>query len=377
MNLASDGTEPNSTAQTEVMAQERTRPPDGAAVLFSAAAPYLATAAADLRRWFPDAPVEPIGPDVGRIEGPDIGTARLAAACGTAPMPFVRHLARETVRLPPSAVVDVPAAAVDVVRSDREPLGAGVALQVWTSGGAGVKAEAVRAEVASALAAAGVATARGGRAHVLGACITPAGISLGVTPAAEALADWPGGRVILGRPAGQVTRAEWKLEELFKVFDVPWPAWSGRALDLGASPGGWARVLRERGFEVWAVDPGALHPRVAADPGVHHIATTAGRFLRRQNAPDPPGTEEDDAGLFDVIVNDMRMIAERSCRVMVDGARRLVPNGIVIMTLKVSRPRASDTVNRSLTILQRRFEPLFVRQLFHNKHEVTVVARRM
>lgn len=344
-------------------------------MLFSAAAPYLATAAADLRRHFPDARVETIGPDVGRIAGPDIDAARLAAECRTAPMPFVRHLASEAVRLPSTAVADLPGAAVDLIRGsgDREPAGTEVALHVWTSGDAGVRAEAVRAEIAAALAEGGVATARGGCAHVIGVCATPGGISLGVTAAAATLADWPGGRVILARPVEQIGRAEWKLEEVFKVFDVPWPPSPERALDLGASPGGWTRVLRSRGFEVWAVDPGALHRRVAADPRVHHVATTAGRFLSQQNLA---ATEQGEPRRFDVIVNDMRMVAQRSCRVMVDAARLLVPRGIVVMTLKVSRPRARHTVSRALAVLERGYEPLFVRQLFHNKHEVTVVARR-
>lgn len=346
------------------MAQQRTREPQGSAVLFSAADAYLSPTATALRGLFPQVRVDTLGPEVGRIEGPSIDAERLATVCRTAPVPFVRHLMNEAVRLPPSAVDHVPMTAVDVMGGAHRD----VALQVWTSGAVGVKAEAVRAEIDAALTRAGVTTARGDRSHVLGVCITPLGVSLGITRTSDALADWPGGRVILARPGEQVSRAEWKLEELFKVFDVPLPSSSAHALDLGASPGGWTRVLRSRGYEVWAVDPGDLHPRVAADPAVHHVRTTAGQFL---SAVDDGGGQP-----YDLIVNDMRMVAERSCRVVLDTADRLVPGGIVIMTLKVARHRATKTIERALRLLGRRYRPLFVRQLFHNKNEVTVVALR-
>lgn len=347
------------------MAQQPTRGQQASAVLFSAAQTYLPHAATALRRLFPEARISTFGPEVGRIEGSSIHARELATVCRTAPVPFVRHLMNETVRLPPSAVDRAPMAAVEVTGDAHHD----IALQVWTSGAAGVRAEAVRAEIDAALKRVSVTTARGQRSHILGVCMTPSGVSLGITRTSDALADWPGGRMILARRREQVSRAEWKLEELFKVFDVPLPSSSARALDLGASPGGWTRILRSRGYEVWAVDPGDLHPRVAADPAVHHVRTTAGRFL---SAADKQGGQP-----FDLIVNDMRMVAERSCRVVLDAADRLVPGGIAIMTLKVTRQRATKTMERALRLLGRRYRPLFVRQLFHNKNEVTVVVQRM
>jgi 23S rRNA (cytidine2498-2'-O)-methyltransferase len=360
------------------MSQSEGGQPTAHAVLFSTAEPYFGAADAALRQHLAGVRTRRLGPDVGHIVAPEgepgIDAARVAAVCRTAPVPFVRHLANQHVWLPPGTVEEAPVAAVDLVHTGgsrsldlHESLPGDVALQVWTSGThGGPRAEAVRAGIETALHEAGVTTARGGRAHVLGVCVTSSGTSLGLTPSRDALADWPGGRVILARPAEQVSRAEWKLEELIKVFDVPWPMSSGRALDLGASPGGWSRILRLQGYEVWAVDPGDLHPAVAADRGVHHVRTTAGRFLSQ-----PP------VEAFDVAVNDMRMVAERSARVMVDAAQLLAPGGIAIMTLKVSQRQASRTVERALVQLRRRYRSLFVRQLFHNRNEVTLVGQRM
>lgn len=186
---------------------------------------------------------------------------------------------------------------------------------------------------------------------------------MGLTPRSHSLSDWPGGRVRLAKDPHQVSRAELKLDELFKVFDLPLPD-GGRALDLGASPGGWARVLRQRGFTVWAVDPAELSPRLSADPKVHHVPTTAGNFLA-------------ETGLtFDLVVNDMRMVATRSSGVMLDAARRLEPGGLAVMTMKVSTRGALREVQKGLQILERAYDVLFARQLHHNRNEITVVARR-
>ena len=140
----------------------------------------------------------------------------------------------------------------------------------------------------------------------------------------------------------------------------------GNALDLGASPGGWTRLLRTRGLTVWAVDPAQLAPAVAADSGVRHIPPTTEAFLAQ--------TRE----RFDLIVNDMRMDADRSCALMVQAARRLQPDGLVIVTLKLfpHQPQPRETVRRALDILMQAYDIVFARQLFHNRHEVTVVARR-
>jgi hypothetical protein len=58
-------------------------------------------------------------------------------------------------------------------------------------------------------------------------------------------------------------------------LDRPAPpgAW---AIDLGASPGAWTQHLAGAlGFNVAAVDPGALAPEVLALPGVRHFAARA------------------------------------------------------------------------------------------------------
>jgi 23S rRNA (cytidine2498-2'-O)-methyltransferase len=186
---------------------------------------------------------------------------------------------------------------------------------------------------------------------------------LGLNRRDAALCDWPGGKVRLGRTAAQVSRAEFKLEELFDIFDLQVRS-GDRALDLGAAPGGWTRILRTHDLIVWAVDPGDLDPSLADDRSIHHSRTTAGEFLRTTRVR------------FDMVVNDMRMEPKLSCRMMIDAAARLNPGGLGVVTLKTGSRHVLETVRACLTLLSGTFEIVHARQLHHNRHEVTVVVRK-
>lgn len=191
----------------------------------------------------------------------------------------------------------------------------------------------------------------------------PKSAFLGHSLTVHNLSDWAGGMRRFAREDGQVSRAEFKLLEALEIFKIELPR-NGVALDLGASPGGWARVLRQRGQYVTAIDPGELDPRVASDKNVRHQRMTAEEYLRY------------DPDQFDVIVNDMRMDARDSARLMVVYARQLYPNGIAIMTLKLPEQKRKIAIDHALTILQKGYHILGVRQLFHNRSEITVAMRK-
>jgi 23S rRNA (cytidine2498-2'-O)-methyltransferase len=336
-------------------------------VVFSASEDYFPAARQELLAAFGGATIERLGPDTGclRAEGIDIGD--VSRACRQRPIVFVRHLMRELARIPLTEVAAdldrVYETALGLLTGHRPALE--TALQVWVSGAppGDYRADELRERVAAGLSRQGWAVGRADREQILSICVTPSGIVLGTNRRADTLTDWPGGRVRLARDGAQVSRAEFKLEELFKVFDIALPP-GGVAVDLGASPGGWTRLLRRGGLTVWAVDPADLAPRVAADPGVHHARTTAGRFLAETDLR------------FDVALNDMRMTAALSCEVMLEAARRLKPGGFAIVTLKISPREPLKTVSTSLRTLERTYEILHARQLRHNRNEVTVVARR-
>lgn len=336
-------------------------------VIFSASEDYVAAARKELTAEFaPGARVQGLGPDVGRLEAPGVGACDVARACRVRPLVFVRHLTTQTDVVPGAEAQDTDRVAV-AAHETLTTWGAdrSIALQVWVAGPSPLPYGSGRLHlrVADWLTTHGYDVARAGRAHVLSLCVAPSGVIVGLGDQGCSLSDWPGGRVRLARGAEQVSRAEFKLEELAGVHPLRWPS-GGDAVDLGASPGGWTRILRRHGLRVWAVDPADLDARVAEDPGVRHVRTTAGRFFRESSQR------------FDVAVNDMRMTPLRSAQVMVDAAERLRQGGLAVMTLKLTEQHPVELVGRCLRLLRGAYEIEFARQLQHNRHEITVVGRR-
>jgi 23S rRNA (cytidine2498-2'-O)-methyltransferase len=187
---------------------------------------------------------------------------------------------------------------------------------------------------------------------------------MGVSTVRQNLSDWAGGVRRFAREEGQISRSEFKLLEALDVFGIELVPRS-TALDLGASPGGWTRVLRNRDIYVTAVDPGDLDSRLAGDRGIRYTRMTAEAYLRDE--PDP----------FDMIVNDMRMDARDSARLMVDFAPYLYPQGMAIMTLKLPLQNTRRVLEHALSILGESYTVAAMRQLFHNRSEVTLVLHKL
>lgn len=185
---------------------------------------------------------------------------------------------------------------------------------------------------------------------------------VGMSRCAQNLSNWAGGNIRFKRDPEQVSRAEFKLLEAVEVFGIPLSG-KGKALDLGAAPGGWSRLLHQWGYEVWAVDPANLAVSLATNRFIHHFREPAQRFLRRD-------------AQFEVIVNDMHLDVGESTGIMRDAAEKHVPGGLAIMTLKVPRKKTRKVLGYGLETLAEMYDIVGVRQLFHNRNEVTVVLRR-
>jgi 23S rRNA (cytidine2498-2'-O)-methyltransferase len=185
---------------------------------------------------------------------------------------------------------------------------------------------------------------------------------LGASLARHNLSDWAGGMRRFAREEGQISRAEFKLLEAIELFGLALPA-RGTALDLGAAPGGWTRVLRNFEQYVTAVDPGDLDPRLAKDRGVRHKRMTAEQYL--DSEPDS----------FDIIVNDMRMDGRDSARLMTSYARLLYPHGWALMTVKLPEFGRETILEHTFAILRNAYTIRGARQLFHNRSEITVALQ--
>ena len=192
---------------------------------------------------------------------------------------------------------------------------------------------------------------------------------VGLSDAADNLSDWPGGEHRFAREEDQISRAQFKLLEAIDVFQLPLPdpvsgeSGEAKALDLGAAPGGWTRVLRDRGWVVTAVDPARLHPSMDTDPGVVHKKMTAQEYFRQ-------------ADRFDLVVNDMKMDTGESAQIMGLAADCLRPGGLAVMTLKLPKRGMQKIVNQTLKRLEQWYDLIGARQLFHNRSEITVALRR-
>jgi 23S rRNA (cytidine2498-2'-O)-methyltransferase len=204
--------------------------------------------------------------------------------------------------------------------------------------------------------------------QILSVAVMPATAYLGLSRAADNLSAWAGGAMRFAREPEQVSRSEFKLLEALAVFGLTLPS-QGLALDLGAAPGGWTRLLRRAGLLVTAVDPGDLDARVAADPGIRHLRIPVQEYQCRR-------------GEFSVIVNDLRMDARDSAHVMLNVATRLTEGGLALMTVKLPSTRGAGTrspepaAHEAIDLLRRRYTLLGARQLFHNRSEITVALRR-
>lgn len=82
-----------------------------------------------------------------------------------------------------------------------------------------------------------------------------------------------------------------------------------------------------------------------------------------------------DPDQFDLIVNDMRMDARDSARLMVAYARQLYRHGLVIMTLKLPEQNRTPVIEQAFKILYQVYTVVGARQLFHNRSEITVCLR--
>ena len=200
-------------------------------------------------------------------------------------------------------------------------------------------------------------------------CTTEKGY-VGISLAKDNLSDWPGGARHFAQTSAQISRSEFKLLEAFEVFGVTLPS-KGWALDLGAAPGGWTRLLLEAGMSVVAVDPAKLDPGLAGHPRLEHYRGYAELYLeeaikRRKK--------------FDVITNDMRMDAREAARLLVEASACLRTDGFIISVLKL--PHATleidplKNLREALRLLNKHFGIVHARQLFHNRQEVTILTAR-
>jgi hypothetical protein len=173
------------------------------------------------------------------------------------------------------------------------------------------------------------------------------------------LAPWPAGAAPVDDDRTPPSRAYRKLEEAFQWMGAA-PRAGETCVDLGAAPGSWTLMAARRGAKVIAVDRAPLAPAVARAPGVTAIAGDAFTY-------EPPRPV--DWLLSDVVCEPSRAID------LVDQWLGHARN--VVVTIKF-KGRDQYGALAALDPILDRARPAFarVKQLAHNKNEVTVMIRR-
>lgn len=184
---------------------------------------------------------------------------------------------------------------------------------------------------------------------------------MGISWVAQNLSPYNGGKMPSEEPVPN--RAGLKMIESLAAFGIRLRPGS-HALDLGAAPGAWTEVLRRRGLRVTAVAPQEMYPWLQADPDVCSYYMLAEDYLGQCDT------------VYDLIVNDMRLDARDSARLMVAYAQHLRADGIAIMTLKLRMHHRLSLMDHALRILRKAYKIIRVRQLVSNRREVTLYLRR-
>jgi len=194
-------------------------------------------------------------------------------------------------------------------------------------------------------------------------------MALGMAPAENA-ALWPHGIPRLKFPKQAPSRSTLKLEEAWHWF-VPRDEWDtrltgGRAVDLGAAPGGWTWQLVQRGMFVHAVDNGPMNDDLMESGQVTHCREDGYLFV-----PDKP---------VDWMVCDMVDKPIRTAAMVVEWA----VNGYcreAMFNLKLPMKQRYKETERCLRHIEDELRArglqwqLRAKQLYHDREEITCHLR--
>ena len=186
---------------------------------------------------------------------------------------------------------------------------------------------------------------------------------IGFSQAAENLSIWSGGMRHYAIREDTISRAAFKLMEALEAYPIVFRE-NSIALDLGAAPGGWTKVLVENGLRVVAVDPVQLSPVLQANENVEYFNGRAHEYIQKSTK------------MFDLIVNDMSMNIMTSINFILSLKHRLRDKGYIIITFKLTKHDRLNKIKEGLKILSKKFDVVFIKQLFHNRSEVTVILQK-
>ena len=179
-------------------------------------------------------------------------------------------------------------------------------------------------------------------------------------------APWPQGIPRLKFPREAPSRSTLKLDEGLLVLledgeRARWLKPGMTAVDLGAAPGGWTWQLVRRSLRVTAIDNGPMDQALMQSGLVTHLRTDGFRYR-----PKKP---------VDWLVCDMveqpRRVAELIATWLADGACRYA-----LFNLKLPMKKRYPEAQSCLARVREVARDVRAKQLYHDREEITVFARR-
>jgi 23S rRNA (cytidine2498-2'-O)-methyltransferase len=193
-------------------------------------------------------------------------------------------------------------------------------------------------------------------------CLFPDGTAVvGHILAREAMSLAAGGKTRMKRTESAPSRAAMKLDEALDWHRME-PGKGEVCVDLGSAPGGWTRRLIERGSKVLSVDTGQLDADLMQHKKVQHFTMSSFDFV-------PPHP-------VDWVFCDMAWRPLEVAQLLGKWARNAWAMHLVA-NFKLPMKDKLPAVARIKTTLQDNgWMNLKVRQLYHDRDEITVVAVR-
>jgi len=185
---------------------------------------------------------------------------------------------------------------------------------------------------------------------------------MGLSTPKDNLSAWSGGMVHYKKSPDDISRAMYKLMEAIEVFEIDMESFR-TALDLGAAPGGWTWVLLSHGLHVTAVDTGDMDKRLMSNTGLRYIKVNAGDLQLEGEC-------------FDLLTSDISWNPKNTARMVNRAAGYLAEGGTAVVTLKLMGEKVRKTIKEVLKLYSEVFDVLGVKQLFHNRDEVTLYLKK-
>ena len=176
---------------------------------------------------------------------------------------------------------------------------------------------------------------------------------------------WPGGIYDRHPPVDMVSRAYLKMDEALSWSQLPVRP-DEQVAEIGCSPGGASQALLERGLSVLGIDPAIVDERVLANARFTHIRKRGHEVKRREFRRTRWLTADLNVAPQYTLDTVEEIVTHRD----VDVRGMLLTLKLLEWTLAEEIPAYLDRIHHW------GYREVRARQLFHNRQEICVVARR-